>query len=195
MEPRRFAVDDGRPGHHHRDSVGLDTGHRVPAGCRGRGHDERDLRDYTAGLVAEQPDRFGFFVTIAMLHIDESVAEVVRSLEEPTVSCCWPTTPAPTSGPDDQDHLFAALDAVRPCVDSPRRPPRARGVRRPVVNPGGIFWGPLRSGQPSSWLQRRNFPANASTDQYHYTEHAFRQASAFCACVDLWPRTRAILPI
>ena len=26
MEPRRFAVDDGRPGHHHRDSVGLDTG-------------------------------------------------------------------------------------------------------------------------------------------------------------------------
>jgi predicted TIM-barrel fold metal-dependent hydrolase len=82
MEPRRFAVDDGRPGHHHRDSVGLDTGHRVPAGCRGRGHDERDLRDYTAGLVAEQPDRFGFFVTIAMLHIDESVAEVVRSLEE-----------------------------------------------------------------------------------------------------------------
>jgi hypothetical protein len=49
----------------------------------------------------------------------------------------------------------------------------------PLGSPIGT--GPLRSGQPSSWLQRRNFPANAGTDQYHYTEHAFRQASAFCA--------------
>jgi hypothetical protein len=48
--------------------------------------------------------------------------------------------------------------------------------------PGGIFWSPLRSGQPSSWLRRRNFPANAGTDKYHYTEHAFRQASAFALC-------------
>ena len=136
MEPRRFAVDDGRPGHHHRDSVGLDTGHHVPAGCRGRGHDERDLRDYTAGLVAEQPDRFGFFVTIAMLHIDESVVEVVRSLDDlRTDGVVLLANNAGTYlGQDDQDHLFAALDAVRPRVDSPRRPPRAGGVRRPFVN-------------------------------------------------------------
>jgi hypothetical protein len=47
--------------------------------------------------------------------------------------------------------------------------------------PGGIFWSPLRSGQPSSWLQRRKFSTNADTDKHHYAEHAFRQASTFCA--------------
>lgn len=45
-----------------------------------------------------------------------------------------------------------------------------------------IFWTPLRSGRPSSWLQRRNFPANAGMDKYHYAEHAFRQASTVAQC-------------
>jgi 6-methylsalicylate decarboxylase len=42
----------------------------------------RDLNDYTAELAAAQPDRFGFFATVPLPHIDESVAEVVRSLDE-----------------------------------------------------------------------------------------------------------------
>jgi hypothetical protein len=40
----------------------------------------RDLNDYGAHLVASQPERFGFFATIPMPHIDESVAETVRAL-------------------------------------------------------------------------------------------------------------------
>ena len=42
----------------------------------------RDLNGYTAELVAAQPDRFGFFATVPMPNIDESVAEAVRALDE-----------------------------------------------------------------------------------------------------------------
>jgi predicted TIM-barrel fold metal-dependent hydrolase len=42
----------------------------------------RDLNDYSAQLVADQPDRFGFFATVPMPHIDESVAESIRALDE-----------------------------------------------------------------------------------------------------------------
>src|SRR5246127_3069340 len=42
----------------------------------------RDLNDCLATVVAAQPDRFGFFATVPMPHIDESVAEVVRALDE-----------------------------------------------------------------------------------------------------------------
>lgn len=41
----------------------------------------RDLNDYTAALVASRPDRFGFFATIPMPHIDAAVAETVRALD------------------------------------------------------------------------------------------------------------------
>lgn len=59
----------------------------------------RDLNDYSSDLVASAPDRFGFFATLPLPHVEESVAEVVRSLEasRQTVWCCWPTTMAPTS--------------------------------------------------------------------------------------------------
>jgi predicted TIM-barrel fold metal-dependent hydrolase len=42
----------------------------------------RDINDYLADLVMVQPDRFGFFATIPLPHIAESVDEVVRSLDE-----------------------------------------------------------------------------------------------------------------
>ena len=42
----------------------------------------RDLNDYTAELVAAQPDRFGFFATVPMPSIDESVAEIGRAIDE-----------------------------------------------------------------------------------------------------------------
>src|ERR1700751_3943120 len=41
----------------------------------------RDLNDYLATVVKAQPDRFGFFATVPMPHVDESAAEVVRSLD------------------------------------------------------------------------------------------------------------------
>jgi hypothetical protein len=44
----------------------------------------RDINDYLADLVKVQPDRFGFFATIPLPHIAESVDEVVRSLDELT---------------------------------------------------------------------------------------------------------------
>lgn len=42
----------------------------------------RHINDYTAELVAAQPDRFGFFATVPMPHIEESVAETVRALDD-----------------------------------------------------------------------------------------------------------------
>ena len=42
----------------------------------------RDIDDYLADLVKVQPDRFGFFATIPLPHIAESIDEVVRSLDE-----------------------------------------------------------------------------------------------------------------
>ncbi|HEX4558194.1 MAG TPA: amidohydrolase family protein [Mycobacterium sp.] len=42
----------------------------------------RDLNDFAANLVASAPDRFGFFATIPLPHIDESVAETVRALDD-----------------------------------------------------------------------------------------------------------------
>jgi len=42
----------------------------------------RDVNDYTAELVRARPDRFGFFATLPMPHIDESVAEAARACDE-----------------------------------------------------------------------------------------------------------------
>ena len=39
----------------------------------------RDIDDYLADLVKVQPDRFGFFATIPLPHIAESVDEVVST--------------------------------------------------------------------------------------------------------------------
>ena len=66
----------------------------------------RDLNDYTADLVAAQPDRFGFFATVPLPHIDESVTEIVApsTNSTPTASCCWPTTPAPISASQVRIH-------------------------------------------------------------------------------------------
>lgn len=41
-----------------------------------------DLNDYAAELVATQPERFGFFATLPMPHVEAAVAETVRALDE-----------------------------------------------------------------------------------------------------------------
>jgi predicted TIM-barrel fold metal-dependent hydrolase len=77
----------------------------------------RDVNDYLADLVAAQPDRFGFFATVPMPHVDESVAEVVRSLDELGADgvVLLANSAGTYLGQEGQDELFAALD-VRSAV-------------------------------------------------------------------------------
>jgi predicted TIM-barrel fold metal-dependent hydrolase len=72
----------------------------------------RDVNDHNADLVAAQPDRFGFFATVPMPHVDESVAEAVRALD--TLNADGVVLLANHAGTyvgdDGQDDLFAALN-------------------------------------------------------------------------------------
>jgi 6-methylsalicylate decarboxylase len=73
----------------------------------------RDLNDYLAGVVAAHPGRFGFFATVPMPHVDESVAEVVRSLDELHADgvVLLANAAGVYLGQDGQHDLFAALEA------------------------------------------------------------------------------------
>ena len=72
----------------------------------------RDLNDYTAELVAAQPDRFGFFATVPMPHIDAAVAETVRALDELNADgvVLLANNAGVYVGQDGQDALFDALN-------------------------------------------------------------------------------------
>jgi 6-methylsalicylate decarboxylase len=72
----------------------------------------RDVNDHSADLAAGQPDRFGFFATVPMPHVDESVAEAVRALD--TLNADGVVLLANHAGTyvgdAGQDDLFAALN-------------------------------------------------------------------------------------
>jgi 6-methylsalicylate decarboxylase len=72
----------------------------------------RDLNDYTAELVAAQPDWFGFFATVPMPNIDVSVGEIVRALDELNADgvVLLANNAGTYLGQDGQDALFAALN-------------------------------------------------------------------------------------
>ncbi len=72
----------------------------------------RDLNDYTAELAAAQPDRFGFFATVPLPNIDESVAEIVRSLDELHADgvVLLANNAGTYLGEAGQDAIFAALN-------------------------------------------------------------------------------------
>jgi predicted TIM-barrel fold metal-dependent hydrolase len=72
-----------------------------------------DLNDFTANLVAGQPDRFGFFATVPMPHIAESVVETVRALDDLKADgvVLLANNDGVYLGQDGQDDLFAVLDA------------------------------------------------------------------------------------
>jgi 6-methylsalicylate decarboxylase len=72
----------------------------------------RDLNDYTAELSAAHPDRYGFFATVPLPHMDDSVAEVMRSLDELHADgvVLLANNAGTYLGQDGQDPLFAALD-------------------------------------------------------------------------------------
>jgi 6-methylsalicylate decarboxylase len=72
----------------------------------------RDLNDYTAEVSTAQPDRYGFFATVPLPHIDQSVAEVVRALDELHADgvVLLANNAGSYLGQEGQDPLFAALD-------------------------------------------------------------------------------------
>jgi 6-methylsalicylate decarboxylase len=72
----------------------------------------RDLNDYTAALTAAHPDHFGFFATVPLPDIDESVAEIVRALDELHADgvVLLANNAGTYLGEDGQDSLFAALN-------------------------------------------------------------------------------------
>ena len=72
----------------------------------------RDLNDYGAEVVASAPERFGFFATIPLPHIDESVAETSRALDVLKADgvVLLANNDGTYLGEDGQDNLWAALD-------------------------------------------------------------------------------------
>jgi predicted TIM-barrel fold metal-dependent hydrolase len=73
----------------------------------------RDLNDYGAELAGTQPDRFGFFATLPMPHIEASLDEAVRALDKLRADgvVLLANSAGTYLGEDGQDTLFAALDA------------------------------------------------------------------------------------
>jgi predicted TIM-barrel fold metal-dependent hydrolase len=72
----------------------------------------RDLNDYTAEMAAAQPDRFGFFASMPMPHVDLAVAETVRALDELHADgvVLLANNAGTYLGEDGQHALFAALN-------------------------------------------------------------------------------------
>ncbi len=73
----------------------------------------RDVNDWAGALVADRPDRFGFFATVPMPHLDEAVAEAVRALDVLRADgiVLLANNAGTYLGQDGQDELFAALDS------------------------------------------------------------------------------------
>lgn len=73
----------------------------------------RDINDYLAELARAQPDRFGFFATVPMPHVSQSVDEVARSLDQLGADgvVLLANNAGTYLGQAGQDDLFAALDA------------------------------------------------------------------------------------
>ncbi|GAS88322.1 amidohydrolase family protein [Mycolicibacterium brisbanense] len=73
----------------------------------------RDLNDFGADLAAAHPDRFGFFATVPMPHVPESVAEAVRALDDLHADgvVLLANSVGTYLGQDGQDELWAALNA------------------------------------------------------------------------------------
>ncbi|MCV7029997.1 amidohydrolase family protein [Mycobacterium sherrisii] len=73
----------------------------------------RDLNEHLAAVVAAQPDRFGFFATIPMPHVQESTDEAVRALDELHADgvILLANAAGVYLGQDGQDDLFDALNA------------------------------------------------------------------------------------
>jgi 6-methylsalicylate decarboxylase len=97
----------------------------------------RDLNDFSADLVAQYPDQFGFFATVPLPHVDLAAAEAVRALDDLHADgvVMLANNAGEYLGQDGQDALFATLDtrsavafvhpAVLPGPEVPGIPPFA----------------------------------------------------------------------
>jgi 6-methylsalicylate decarboxylase len=72
----------------------------------------RDVNDYVGDLAAAQPDRFGFFATVPMPHVDAAVAETVRALDDLNADgvVLLANNAGTYLGEDGQHALFTALN-------------------------------------------------------------------------------------
>ena len=113
VESGGVTADNGRTRRRHSDSLGSTPGTTFLPSLTDAVSLARDVNDYLADLVAAQPDRFGFFATVPTPHVDESAAEVVRSLDELGADgvVLLANSAGTYLGQEGQDELFAALDA------------------------------------------------------------------------------------
>ncbi|BBY65845.1 amidohydrolase family protein [Mycolicibacterium helvum] len=72
----------------------------------------REVNDFSAELVKDEPDRFGFFATLTLPHLDEALAETARALDD--LGADGVTLLANTNGDylgqPEHEELFAELD-------------------------------------------------------------------------------------
>ncbi|CAM2794021.1 amidohydrolase [Mycobacterium intermedium] len=73
----------------------------------------RDLNDYSAGVVADNPGKFGFFATVPMPHVAQAATEAARALDDLHADgvILLANHSGIYVGEEGQDDLFAALDA------------------------------------------------------------------------------------
>lgn len=78
----------------------------------------RDVNDELAGVVSQNPGRFGFFATVPLPHVDAAVTEAVRALDDLSADgvVLLANNVGTYLGEDGHDDLFAALDARRAVV-------------------------------------------------------------------------------
>ncbi|MGY1942957.1 amidohydrolase family protein [Nocardia asiatica] len=72
----------------------------------------RSLNDYTAALAGAEPDRFGFFATLAMPHVGAAAAEARRALDDLHADgvVLLGNAAGTYLGEEGQDELFRVLD-------------------------------------------------------------------------------------
>jgi hypothetical protein len=104
----------------------------------------RDLNDYTAKLVAAQPDRFGFFATVPMPHIDASVPKrFAPSMScTPTASSYSPTTRAYISAKKAKSRCLPRSTRAQPWYSSIRPRCRVPPCRASLRLPPTFCWTP-----------------------------------------------------
>lgn len=72
----------------------------------------REINDFSAELVKDQPDRFGFFATLTLPHLEQALAETSRALDDLGADgvILLANTNGTYLGQPEQEELFAELD-------------------------------------------------------------------------------------
>ena len=72
----------------------------------------REVNDFSAELVRDKPDRFGFFATLTLPHMDAALAETTRALDDLGADgvILLANTNGTYLGQPEQEELFAELD-------------------------------------------------------------------------------------